>query len=41
MTFSVPWANALQVIGGKNQAFFTNSDFSFIAPMPSILQSIS
>lgn len=23
-----------------NQAFFTNSDFNFIAPTPSILQSI-
>lgn len=25
----------------KAQTFFTNSDFSFIAPMPSILQSMS
>src|SRR5690606_7758547 len=27
--------------GRRNHTFFTNSDFSFMAPMPSILQSIS
>lgn len=32
---------AAVVAGAPPQAFFTNSDFSPIAPMPSILQSMS
>jgi hypothetical protein len=36
------WAKSLaqQQVNSGNQLFFTNSDFSFIGPKPSILQSM-